>query len=177
MTGRFPHSPESLETGGQARCHQGHQVFGGLLGGDLRSLVAPQREALTSTDDRLGEGFQLLVVEVGAKFAQQARGEVALLDADALQLGVDRGVGDRELVAQQRPCLAVFVAELEERQQAGDEVRLQIGLLRLIVEVEDLVVLAEAVAVEVAIRVVEEDTLGVQVGEPLVALDRLTEGR
>ena len=49
-------------------------------------------------------------------------------------------------------------------------------LLRLVVKVEDLVVLAEAVAVEVAVRVVEENALGIQVSERLVALDRLTEG-
>ena len=48
--------------------------------------------------------------------------------------------------------------------------------LRSLVEVEDLVVLAEAVAVEVAVRIVEQDALGVEVGERRVALDRLPEG-
>ena len=50
-------------------------------------------------------------------------------------------------------------------QQAGDQIQLQVVLLRALVEVEDLVVLAEAVAVEVAVRVVEQDALGVEVGE------------
>ena len=61
--------------------------------------------------------------------------------------------------------LAVEPLLLEERQQAGDQIQLQVVLLRALVEVEDLVVLAEAVAVEVAVRVVEQGALGVEVGE------------
>ncbi len=72
--------------------------------------------------------------------------------------------------------LAVEPLLLEEREQAGHEIKIQVLLLRCFVEVEDLVVLAEAVAVEVAVRVVEQHALRVQVGELLVALDRLSEG-
>ena len=56
------------------------------------------------------------------------------------------------------------------------EVQLQVVLLRPLVQVEDLVVLAEAVAIEVAIRVVEQRALGVQLDEIRVALDRLSKG-
>ena len=66
---------------------------------------------------------------------------------------------------ERRALLAVEPLLLEERQQAGDQIQLQVVLLRSLVEVEDLVVLAEAVAVEVAVRVVEQDALGVQLGE------------
>ena len=50
-------------------------------------------------------------------------------------------------------------------------------LLRSLVEVENLVILAEAVAVKVAVRIVEQDALGVEVGERLIALDRLADQR
>ena len=66
---------------------------------------------------------------------------------------------------ERRALLAVEPLLLEERQQAGHQIQLQVVLLRSLVEVEDLVVLAEAVAVEVAVRVVEQRALGVQVGE------------
>ena len=68
---------------------------------------------------------------------------------------------------ERRALLAVQPLLLEERQQAGDQIQLEVVLLRSLVEVEDLVVLAEAVAVEVAVRVVEQDVLGVQIGERL----------
>ena len=68
---------------------------------------------------------------------------------------------------ERRSLLAVEPLLLEEGQQAGDEVQLQVVLLRVLVEVQDLVVLAESVAVEIAVRVVEEDALGVEVGERL----------
>jgi hypothetical protein len=48
-------------------------------------------------------------------------------------------------------------------------------LLTLVVEVETLVVLVEAVAVKVTVRVVEEDALSIYVAEHFVAIDRLTE--
>ena len=72
--------------------------------------------------------------------------------------------------------LAVEPLLLEERQQAGDQISVQVVCLRSLVEVEDLVVLAETVAVEVAVGIVEQDALGVEVGERLVALHRLSEG-
>ena len=75
--------------------------------------------------------------------------------------------------------LAVEPLLLEEREQAGHQIQLQVVLLRSLVEVEDLVVLAEAVAVEVAVRVVEQRALGVQVGEalalPLTACPKVAE--
>ena len=72
--------------------------------------------------------------------------------------------------------LAVEPLLLEEREQAGHEVQFQVVLLRSLVEIEDLVVLAEAVAVEIAVRVVAQRALGVQLGELGAALDRLPEG-
>ena len=62
---------------------------------------------------------------------------------------------------ERRFLLAVEPLLLEERQQARHQVEFEVVLLRPFVEVQDLVVLAEAVAVEVAIRVVEQDVLGV----------------
>ena len=71
--------------------------------------------------------------------------------------------------------LAIEPLLLEEREQAGHQVQLQVVLLRAMVEIEDLVVLAEAVTVEIAVRVVAQRALGVQLGELGAALDRLPE--
>src|SRR6266478_4686415 len=48
-------------------------------------------------------------------------------------------------------------------------------LLRPLIEVQDLVILAEAIAVKIAIRVVEDDALGIKVGKSPTALDCLSE--
>ena len=69
-----------------------------------------------------------------------------------------------------RLLLAVQPLLLEEGQQAGHQIQLQVVLLRSLVEVQDLVVLAEAVAVEVAVGVVEEGALGVEIGKLCAAL-------
>jgi hypothetical protein len=74
-----------------------------------------------------------------------------------------------------RALLAVESLLLEERQQARHQVHFKVLPLRSLVEVQDLVVLAEAVAVEVAVRVIEQRALGVQIGELRPALDRLPE--
>ncbi len=76
---------------------------------------------------------------------------------------------------ERRLLFAVQPLLLKERQQAGHQIQLQVVLLRSLVEVQDLVVLAEAVAVEVAVGVVEERALGVELGELGLALDRLSE--
>ena len=58
---------------------------------------------------------------------------------------------------------------LEEGQEAGDEIGLLVFSVKLLFEIEDLVVLAEPVAVEVPIRVVDQHALGVLVAQALVA--------
>src|SRR5687768_14546743 len=65
---------------------------------------------------------------------------------------------------------------LEEREQARHQIQLQVILLRVLVEVKDLVVLAEAITVEVAVRVVEQRVLGIEVSKRRIAFDRLPEG-
>ena len=65
--------------------------------------------------------------------------------------------------------LAVEPLLLEEREQAGHQVQFQVVLLRSLVEIEDLVVLAETIAVEIAVRVVAQRALGVQLDELGVA--------
>ena len=50
---------------------------------------------------------------------------------------------------------------LEEREQTGHQVQLQVVPLRALVEIEDLVVLAETVRVEIAVRVVAQRAPGV----------------
>jgi hypothetical protein len=77
-----------------------------------------------------------------------------------------------------RALLAVEALLLEERQQACHQVQLQVVALGSFVEVEDLVVLAEAIAVEVAVGVVEQRALGVQIvsfGLPLTACPKVAE--
>jgi hypothetical protein len=74
-----------------------------------------------------------------------------------------------------RALLAVESLLLEERQQARHQIQFKVLLLRSLVEVQDLVVLAETVAVEVAVRVIEQRALGVQIDELRPALDRLPE--
>ena len=58
---------------------------------------------------------------------------------------------------------------LEERQETGDEIGLLVFSVKLLFEIENLVVLAEPVTVEVPIRVVDQHALGVLVAQALVA--------
>ena len=73
--------------------------------------------------------------------------------------------------------LAVEPLLLEEGEQAGGEVAGHPFRAAVVFEVQDPVVLAEAVAVEPAVGVVEEGAAGVEVAEARVALGRLPEGR
>ena len=65
---------------------------------------------------------------------------------------------------------------LKEREQTGHQVQLQVVLMRALVEIENLVVLAETVRVEIAVRVVAQRAPRVQLRQLGTALDGLPEG-
>ncbi len=64
---------------------------------------------------------------------------------------------------------------LHEGHQAGREIQIQMPLLGFLVQVQDVVVLAVSIAVEVAVRIVEQHRAGVLLGEQFVAFDGLLE--
>ena len=76
---------------------------------------------------------------------------------------------------ERRLLVAVKALLLEEGQQACHQVQVLMIALGGLVQVQDLVVLAEAIAVEVAVRVVEQRVLRVQVRQYGVALHGLPE--
>ena len=64
-------------------------------------------------------------------------------------------------------------AAVERRPKTSHQIEFELVFLRPFVQIQNLVVLSETVAVEVAIRVVEQDALCVQVSQRLVAFDGL----
>ena len=78
--------------------------------------------------------------------------------------------------AQARFLFPVQPLLLEERQQAGGEVGPHPFLVAIVLQVEDVIVLAETVAVEPAVGIVEQRAARVEVGQIAVPGHGLTEG-
>ena len=76
-----------------------------------------------------------------------------------------------------RGLIAIEPLLLVEGEQAGDEIEFEVFPLGVGIQIEDLIVLPKAVLVKIAIRVVHEDVLGVEVGERGVSLHGLAKRR
>ncbi len=64
---------------------------------------------------------------------------------------------------------------MEESQKTGNEVGVEMVRLCSLVEIEDLIVLTKTVAVKIAVRIVEQNALGVEVRKRPAPLNCLPE--